>query len=344
MKARESSQRDQLDSGGGRAIFGLLAEYVMAATIMRGSPGKVAVARPIVDLGFDGYIRRVGTLSIVPYQLKSRRYIRWDGVYFDRFRVGSLRPDPRAVILFTYVPPPGLSLHQRFFAIPVTEFIAHCPREKYLDQELFRFAASMSGDGRSKWEPYLVETERLQQQWLDEIRAWHDPLPPHPIPRPVQIHRSGEKPGGAKPTDGRADPHNHVLHGRYAELFVGGRVQFAGRDQVIVAQDRSRFDTVTLLLHDLRSFRLAGLSVHTGFVDHRGYVPLNVRQQSIFIDPNMWLLLIVSQPDGSFHNTSFLIPSAAIPSVMPGTHDRRGQIAFVDRIPIADIRPRYRPY
>src|SRR5205807_9506160 len=112
---------------------------------------------------------------------------------------------------------------------------------------------------------FLVDANQLQRQWLDKIAGWKDPvhgprLPPQSavqaVPRPAS----------------RA-------FGKYGELWVASQLMRTGLQNVVVAADRLRVDCLDLLLHDLRSFGVAGLVVHTSTVNARGVVQFRIRQE-----------------------------------------------------------------
>ncbi len=99
--------------------FGAIAEDTIEVSLLHTSRGATTVARPLVDLGFDGYARRVGTLQVVPYQVKARRTLNPSKVLAYRVPVASVHQDPKAAILFAYFPAPGPQPFPRLFAIPV---------------------------------------------------------------------------------------------------------------------------------------------------------------------------------------------------------------------------------
>lgn len=60
-----------------------------------------------------------------------------------------------------------------------------------------------------------------------------------------------------------------------------------GLQSVVIAQDRLRVDCVDLLLHDLRSYAIGGLVIHTSSVNARGIVQFRIRHDTFFIDPRL---------------------------------------------------------
>jgi hypothetical protein len=56
-----------------KPTFGAISEDTVGIFIMNTSGGQTVMARPLVDLGFDGYPRQVGTMLVAQFQLKCRR-------------------------------------------------------------------------------------------------------------------------------------------------------------------------------------------------------------------------------------------------------------------------------
>ena len=87
----------------GDAQFGSVAELLVANASMVAAPGSLALAFPLLDLGFDLYLRRIRTLRVVPAQVKARSFLSPDGEF--QISVNSLRPDPSGYVVMPYVPP-----------------------------------------------------------------------------------------------------------------------------------------------------------------------------------------------------------------------------------------------
>src|SRR5260370_40550912 len=83
---------------------GAIAEDELAIAIVVDSPGAVSVAMPLVDQGFDGYARRLRTLSVAPYQLKARRTLSHDGRYIAYPRAHQIPDYPKGSEDFYYLP------------------------------------------------------------------------------------------------------------------------------------------------------------------------------------------------------------------------------------------------
>src|SRR5260370_36097422 len=118
----------------------------------------------------------------------------------------------------------------------------------------------------------------------------------------------------------------HRVRGACAELLVAGSVQAAGGHRVVVATDRVRVDAVGLLLHDLRSYVIGGLAIHSGLISPERRLAISFGATTFFIDPRLWLVILPSNRDGTFHGTAFPHPSAAIQRIISTTQIGHGKI------------------
>jgi hypothetical protein len=103
------------------AQLGSVAEDRLATAIQLSAAGTVALAFPLLDLGFDLYPRRIRTLRAHPVQVKARSFLKSDSEF--QASVGSLHADPNGYVLLPYVAPPEWQLHARLWAIPIPEFV-----------------------------------------------------------------------------------------------------------------------------------------------------------------------------------------------------------------------------
>src|ERR671936_814045 len=103
------------------AQFGSVAEGRLATAICLQAPRTATVAFPLLDLGFDLYLRRAGSLRVHPVQVKARSFLYADGLF--QASVGSLHLDPKGYIVLPFVPPPDWQLRTRLWALPIPEFV-----------------------------------------------------------------------------------------------------------------------------------------------------------------------------------------------------------------------------
>lgn len=284
------------------AQLGSAAEDRLATAIQLSAPGTVAVALPLLDLGFDLYPRRIRTLRAHPVQVKARSFLEPDGEFLAG--VGSLHADPKGYVLLPYVPPPDWQLHARLWAIPIPEFLKLAQPHGdgylfsgYLDARFARSAANQ----------FLVDTNQLHLQWLERIPGWKTPVR---APR-LRVGPNVEVPRPAS----RA-------FGKYGDLWLASQLMLAGLQNVVLAQDRLRVDCVDLLVHDLRSYVIGGLVIHTSSVNARGVVQFRIRHDTFFIDQHLYVVILPCSDDGAIHDTAFVVPAADIPAVTTASSDR----------------------
>jgi hypothetical protein len=306
------------------AQLGSVAEDRLATAIQLSAPGTVAVALPLLDLGFDLYPRRIRTLRAHPVQVKARSFLEAGGEF--QASVGSLHPDPNGYVLLPYVPPPAWQLHARLWAIPIPEFlkVAQPHGDGYLFSGYLdaRFA-------RSATNQFLIDTDQLHRQWLERIPGWK---------QPVRAPRLG--------TDSNVEdvprPASRAF-GRYGGLWLASQLMRAGLQNVVLAQDRLRVDCVDLLLHDLRSYAIGGLVIHTSSINARGIVQFRIRHDTFFIDPKLFVVILPCLDDGALHHTAFMIPAADIPAVTTSSSDR-GDPGYQGSFRLDPLAEKMRPF
>src|SRR5712691_10213143 len=216
MALRQPSGQDDTERGVlglSDAQLGSVAEDQLATGTVLSAPGMATVAFPLVDLGFDLYLRRIRTLRTHPLQVKARSFLESDGEF--QASIASLHADPNGYVLLPYVPPPDWQLHPRLWAIPIPEFlkVARPHGSGYL------FSGYLDdGFARSATNQFLVDVDQLHRQWLGRIPGWKDPV--H-LPRLGPSHSTEEVPRPAS----RA-------FGKYGELWLASQLMRAGLQNV----------------------------------------------------------------------------------------------------------------
>jgi hypothetical protein len=117
----------------------------------------------------------------------------------------------------------------------------------------------------------------------------------------------------------------------------------AGLQNVVLAQDRLRVDCVDLLLHDLRSYAIGGLVVHTSSINARGIVQFRIRHDTFFIDPHLFVVILPCLDDGAIHDTAFMVPAADIPAVTTASSDR-GDPGYQGSFRLEPLAEKMRPF
>jgi len=326
MALRQPSSQDETERGVlglSDAQLGSVAEDQLATATVRSAPGMAAVAFPLVDLGFDLYLRRIRTLRAHPVQIKARSFLA-DGEF--QASITSLHPDPNGYILLPYVPPPDWQLDPRLWAIPIPEFL------KAAQPHGSGYIFSGYLDGRfpqSAMNKFLIDARQLRRQWLERIPGWKDPVN---VPQVGVTSASEEVPRPAS----RA-------FGKYGELWLASQLMRAGLQNVVLAQDRLRVDCVDLLLHDLSSSAVGGLVIHTSSVNARGIVQFRIRHDTFFVDPRLLVVVIPCRNDGDLDETAFVIPAADLPAVTSASLDR-GDPGYQGSFRLSPLAEKMRPY
>jgi hypothetical protein len=224
-----------------------------------------------------------------------------------------------------YIPPPDWQLQPRLWAIPIPEFLrlAQPHGDGYL------FSGYLDQRFPQPANQFLVEATQLHRQWLDKIPGWKDPVR---VPRLQPSSAAQDVPRPAS----RA-------FGKYGELWLASQVMRVGLNNVVVAQDRLRVDCVDLLLHDLRSYAIGGLVVHTSSVNARGVVQFRIRQETFFIDSHLFVVVIPCHGDGALHDTAFLISAADVPEITTASSDR-GDPGYQGSFRLDPLAEKMRPY
>ena len=305
------------------AQLGSVAEDQLATATVVSAPSVATVAFPLVDLGFDLYLRRIRTLRAHPVQVKARSFLEDEEF---RASIASLCPDPNGYIVLPYVPPPDWQLHPRLWAIPIPEFLKLAQPHGsgylfsgYLDG---RFAQSASNQ-------FLIEVHQLRHQWLERIPGWKDPVPAPQLWVPSE-------------TEEVPRPASRAF-GKYGELWLASQLMRAGLQNVVIAQDRLRVDCVDLLLHDLRSYAIGGLAIHTSSVNARGIVQFRIRRDTFFIDQQLLVVIIPCRNDGELHDTAFVIPAADVPAITTASLDR-GDPGYQGSFRLEPLAAKMRPF
>ena len=239
--------------------------------------------------------------------------------------VGSLHVDPNGYVLMPYVPPPDWQLHARLWAIPIPEFL----KIARPNGDGFLFSGYLDARFASAANQFLVDTNRLHQQWLDRIPGWKQPV------RAPRLRTDSNMEDVPRPAS-RA-------FGKYGGLWLASQLMRAGLENVVLAQDRLRIDCVDFLLHDLRTFAMGALAIHTSSINARGIVQFRIRHETFFIDPRLYVVVLPCSNDGAIHDTAFVIPAADIPAITTASSDR-GDPGYQGSFRLDPLAAKMRPF
>ena len=282
------------------AQFGPMAEDLVAVSIEAAAGGFGTIARPIVDRGVDLYLRRLRSLLTTPIQVKAFQHLSPDGIGNLDIPVTDIGEDANGYVVLVHVPAPSDQLYRRLFVISFREFRERCPRALLHGRECFAFTGNFSGAAGDLWRNNLLDIDRLPE-WLASLAGWTAPIPPVPHPprqRPVIE--------GDALTQWRGD---------IGRLWAATELERAGGGSIVLAQDRVRLDTVTLLIQDLSSRHIAGLHIRTGKITPGRTVHFEVPRPQFFIDQRLYVLLVLLRADDQVHDFCLLIPSDALPGL-----------------------------
>ena len=298
--------------------FGGMAEDLVAVTLEAAGRGSATIARPIVDRGIDLYLRRLRSLLTLPLQVKAFQHLNADGNGTLDLPVTDISDDPRGTLAIVHLPAPYDQLYGSFFLIPVAEFRERCRRRVVHGEDCFSFVGHFSGGLKDEWSDRLVDISALPE-WLSSVAGWSTPIPPAPDgPRRDPI------------VEGNAPMQ---LRGDIGRLWAATELERAGGGFIAIAEDRVRLDTVTFLIHDLRSRRIAGLHIRTGRVTPDRRVHFEVHRPPFFIDDRLYVLQVLLWPDDRPHDFCLLLPSDALPG-----------LGYSQTITLDPLTKRFQPY
>lgn len=311
------------------SALGAVSEDTVGTALMHGSGGMAAVARPMIDLGFDLYARLVGTMRVVPIQVKARASLEnMQGYRYFNYLLAAkdLQRDPNGFLMFAYVPWRKPEPFQTVLAIPIPYFVRHCSRVVEDGVEYFAFRWALTGRGR-KWAGFSYPLRQLHSLWLEQLPAWVEERPK--IPLDIQRETSA--------------PEKHRIIGSLAELFVAEKVQRAGGRNVIVAFDRVRLDCVALLVHDLKKHVISGLAIHTGLLTRHRNFRITIRASSFFMDVHLWLILLAHRKDGTYDDWAYVIPSTDVPKLFTKYPMKDGGASYTNAVSLGRSK-KFDPY
>ena len=299
------------------AQLGPMAEDLLAVAFVAGAGGLGSVAWPMLDLGIDLYLRRRRTLLTVPVQVKGFWQLTPDGTASLDLPVGEVSDHPNAYLAIAHLPEPYTQLYGRIFLIPFAEFRRRCPRGLSHGKEVFQFVGNFAGVGDDRWREYLRPIEDLRA-WFDSIPGWANPVPP--VPREV--------------AEAPVTPGESQWRGDLGRLWAAAEIErAAGIGAIVIAEDRTRLDTVTLLIHDVRQEQIAGLHVRTGRLTPAQTVHFEVKRPTFFLDEKLYVLLALFDEDERPHEFCLLMPSTDIP-----------RLGYSETITFRRLTKRFVPY
>lgn len=280
------------------AQFGPMAEDLLAVSLVAAASGSGTVARPIVDRGIDLYLRRLRSLLVMPIQVKSFRQLSPDGMETMLLPVAEV-PSTNGSLALVHLPEPYDQLYRRIFLVPFDEVHRKFPRTTSQGVESFVVTANFAGSSMPV-SAFSVDMDDLAA-WIESIPGWAKPATAGP-----DYHKEVHNPKGGVRTAWEAG---------VGRLWIASEIERVAAGSVVIAEDRVRLDTVTLLVHHLHGGKLAGLHVRTQRISNAGTVHFEVKRPTFFIDSDMYVLLVLLGRGARLNDFCLLIPSQAIPTL-----------------------------
>jgi hypothetical protein len=218
-----------------------------------------------------------------------------------------------------HLPAPHDQLCRRIYLIPVAEIRRRSQRVTDHDVVSYRITVSFAGGADDPLSQFALDVEDLPS-WIGNIPGWISPIVP-------------SSSIGAVDALSGVDDIGTVGTAALSNLWALQELERAANGSIVVAQDRTRLDTVSLLIHHLRTGRFAGLHVRTGFFDETRRTHFEVKRLHFFTDPNLWVLLVLRRRDQSVHDFALLIPSEDIP-----------KLGFSETVTLDPLTTRFRKY
>jgi hypothetical protein len=300
------------------AQFGDIAEDLVGVTFAAAAAGSGAVAMPFVDRGVDLYLRRLLTLLTIPLQVKAVAHVEPDGAATLSTPTEDLHGASGWWVV-VHLPAPHDQLYRRIYLIPVTEIRRRSKRVIDHGTESYRFTVNFAGTADDAWSQFALDVEDLPT-WIAGIPGWINPITPA---------ASTDTASALSPRDDIGTVGTAAL----SNLWAIQELERAGNGSIVVAQDRTRLDTVSLLIHHLPTGGFAGLHVRTAFFDETRRTHFEVKRLHFFTDPNLWVLLVLRRRDQSVQDFVLLIPSEDIP-----------KLGFSETMTLDPLTKRFRKY
>ncbi len=301
--------------------FGPICEDLLAVSLTAAAGGLATIGRPMVDRGVDLYLRRLRSLLTVPIQVKGFTHVSPDATVSEDLLVSDIHDAPGGYLAFVHAPLPYDQLYRRLFLIPIAEFRERCPVGTVAGKQAFQFVANVDPEGKDLWTEFLMDIDRLPE-WLAAIPGWTHPVPFPPSSTNDTLLELTEK-----------SSHDNLSEAHLGRLWATSEIERAALDRMVIVEDRVRLDTVTLLLHDLGSQQIGGLHIRTATYPPDRRIHFDVKRRGFFIDPKLYVLLLLLDQLRRPGEFCLLIPSEAIP-----------ELGYSETLTLDPLTRRFRPY
>jgi len=283
--------------------------------------GLASISRPTVDRGVDLYLRRLRSLLTVPIQVKGFTHVSPDATVNEDLLVSDVHDAPNGYLAFVHAPLPYDQLYRLLFLIPIETFRERCPVVTASGKQAYHFVANVDDDSRDSWSEFRLDIDRLPE-WLAAIPGWMRPVAPAPASNGETLLELAA-----------ASSHDNLSEAHIGRLWTMAEIERAGFDRLVIAEDRVRLDTLTLLLHDLKSGRIGGLHIRTATYPADRRIHFDVKRRGFFTDPRLYVLLVLLDSQHRPGDFCLLIPSEAIP-----------ELGYSETLTLDPLTKRFKPY
>lgn len=293
-----------------------MAEDLLGVAFAAAAGGTGSVGRPRIDKGIDLYLRRLRTMLIVPIQVKASLVVGPDGAATYFVPEEDLRMLANGFVAFVHIPAPHDQLYERTFLVPIDEFRKRSRIVAHHRIPCYEFRAQFAGEVDEDWATFAVDLDQLSH-WIARIPGWTTELPAPPAPPREAITKAETYDVGA-----------------LGSLWAEAEVDRAAVGQLVIIEDRTRLDTVTVLVHDLNTHIIAGLHIRTAVITDAGTIHFDVQRPHFFVDATLWVLVVFLGRDLRVREDFvLLVPSAHIPA-----------LGFSETITLDPLTQRFRRY
>ena len=260
---------------------GQVFEDRLSALVMEQSRGHLHVFRPLLDRGVDALLHRLSDGAYIPVQAKGRSSLRKGQVQL--LVAAESVADDRVVIVAGEVVDGGLGPTMLVIPTPDFRHLALLTTANGVPEYSMSF--SMQRDSRSRWQPWLVASDRL-------------------------IERFGMALGLPAPAITAAPPRlPHSPLGFLGETEIVRRL--AEAESLNLFRPFPDLETVELAVRHLHNGHVIGLQIKTVRVDVRNpNRPVDIYASSFRPAPTTYFTVVAWMPDEQrFHDECLLIPS-----------------------------------
>jgi hypothetical protein len=293
---------------------GQVFEFRLWAALTEQSRGSLHVFLPLADRGIDSLVHRMADGKYIPVQAKGRSTLA-DGEVVIVVWADSLQDD-NALIVSGQIIEGGLG--PTMLVVPEGDFKRLAELSHHEDRQIYKASFGMHPRDRSKWYPFLIPTDRLEERF--GVTPAEAAVPKVLEPRPMWRSDLGFL--------GEAEIIRLLAESSDLNLF----------------RPFPDLETSELAVLHLDSRRVLGLQVKTRGVDAaHPAATINIRASSFHPSPTtLFVILAWLRDEHRFHGDCLFIPSEEFRDLCEPS-EVNGQLRF-DWSPATLVRSRLRRY